>query len=87
MFLKVCLGVPAEAQWVKNLTAVAQVASEVQVRTAAWNSRLRNGRGAKVTAEARIRIQPLAWELPDVTGAALKKKSRIFLNDCLFFPL
>ena len=41
--------------------------------------------GAKVIAEAQI--QPLAWELPDAKGAALKKKSRIFLNDCLFFPL
>ena len=34
------LGVLAVAQWVKNMTAVAQVAVEVQVQSLAWGSRL-----------------------------------------------
>ena len=38
-------------QWVKNLTAAAQVSAEVQVL-------------------------PLAWELSQATGTAIKKKKR-----------
>ena len=34
--LKLSLGVPTVAQWVKNLTAAAQVAEEVQVQSLAW---------------------------------------------------
>ena len=32
-FLKIVLGLPAVAQWVKNLTAVAQVSAEAQVQS------------------------------------------------------
>ena len=35
-------GVPAMVQWVKNLTAVARVAAEVQVPSPAWCSGLKN---------------------------------------------
>ena len=34
--LKIKIGVPAMAQWVKNPTAAAQVAAEVQVGSPAW---------------------------------------------------
>lgn len=33
-------GVPAVIQWVKDLTAAAQVAEEVQVQSLAWQSGL-----------------------------------------------
>ena len=35
VYLKSGLGVPAMPQWVKNLTAVAQVAAEAQVKSPA----------------------------------------------------
>ena len=35
-------GVLAVAQWVKNLTAVARVATEAQVQTSAWCSGLKD---------------------------------------------
>ena len=35
------MGVSAVAQWVKNLTAVAQGTAEAQVRYPAWHSELR----------------------------------------------
>ena len=35
-------GVPAMAQWVKNLTVEAQVAVEVQVQFPAWHSGLKD---------------------------------------------
>ena len=35
-------GVPAVVQWVKNLTAVAQIAAEAQVQSPVWCSRLKD---------------------------------------------
>ena len=34
-------GVPDVVQWVKNLTAVAQVAADVQIQSLVWYSELR----------------------------------------------
>ena len=39
---KTCGGVPAVAQWVKNLTAAAQVSAEAQVQSLAWHSGLKD---------------------------------------------
>ena len=58
------------AQWVKNLTATAQVAAEVQVCFLAWHSWLKD---SLITAVAQIQI--LAQELLYALGAAIKKNS------------
>ena len=34
------VGVPAVVRWIKNLTAVAQVAEEVWIQSPAWSSGL-----------------------------------------------
>ena len=47
--------VPAMAQWVKDLTAVAQMAAEVQVRSLAWCS------GLKVLALLQLRLRFNSW--------------------------
>ena len=60
------MGIPTVAQWVKNPTAVAQVAPDAQVRSLAQHS----GYPAQATAAAQI--QSLAREPPYAAGAALK---------------
>ena len=40
--IKSFMGVPTIAQWVKNLTAVAQVTAEVQVQSLVWHSGLKD---------------------------------------------
>ena len=65
-------GVPAGAQWVKTLTAVAQVAVEAQVRCPVWCSGF-EGSGVAATV-AVAWIQSLAWELPCAAGVAMKLK-------------
>ena len=40
--LKITLGVPTVAQWVKNPTTVARVAAVVQVQSLAWHSGLKD---------------------------------------------
>ena len=71
-------GVSAMAQLVKELTAVALVAVEVQVQTLARCSWLKDlallQLQHQVTAEARI--QSLAWELPCAIGAVIKIKKK-----------
>ena len=71
-------GVPAVAQWVKNLTAVARVDVEEQVQSPAWGSGLKNlalpQRQSEITAAARI--QSLAQELPCAAGVAIKRISK-----------
>ena len=69
---KLNLGVPFMAQEVKNLTAVAQVAEEAQVRSLGWHSGLK---GSGVAAAAAW-IQSLAQELPYAVGAAVKLKRK-----------
>ena len=59
------LGVPTMAQWVKNVTAVSQVAVE------AWVPSLAQGTGLKDLATAAAQIQSQAWELPHALGAAI----------------
>ena len=56
-------------QWVKNLTAVAWVAVEVQVRSHPCAV----GYGSGVAA-AVAQIQSLAWELPYAMGVAKKRR-------------
>ena len=60
------------AQWVKNPTAVAQVSAEVWVLSPVRHSGLK---GPSVAAAA-AQIPPLAWQLPCVTGTAIKKKKK-----------
>ena len=54
-------------QWAKNLTAVAWVTAEVQVLSLAQNS------GLKVPSMLQLwlRFSPLAWELPQASGAVI----------------
>ena len=54
-------------KWVKNLTAVAWIAAEVQVQSLARHSGLKD----QVTAAAQI--QSLAWEPTEVMGVAINK--------------
>ena len=58
------------AQWVKNLTSVAQTAVEAKVEAGAWVSGLKD-----LALPAVAQIQYLAWELPYVSGASIKKKN------------
>ena len=57
------------AQWVKNLTVVAQVAVEVWVQSppVQWV------KGSSM-ATAAAWIQSLTWELPYAMGVAIKRK-------------
>ena len=62
------------AQWIKNLTSVAQVAVEVQVQSPAQCSGLK-GWGISAVAVAAVAlvtavawIHSLAWELPYAMG-------------------
>ena len=68
------MGVPAVAQWVKNLTAVAWVAAEAAGSIpgpAQWVKRSGiDVAVAQATAEARA--QSLARELPYASGMAIK---------------
>ena len=54
--------------WVKNLTAAAQVVSEVHIQSLAQYSGLK-GTDASV---AVAWIQSLAWEFPYAAGAAME---------------
>ena len=63
------IGVPAMAQWVKNPTAAAWVAAEVQV----WFLALQWAKGSSV-ATAVAWIQSLAQKFPYAVDAAMKLK-------------
>ena len=39
---KIKLGIPTVAQWIKHLTAAAQVAAEVRVQSLVWHSGLKD---------------------------------------------
>ena len=62
------------AQWVKNLTAAAWVAVEVQVRPQAWQSGLKDLALPEALAwvAAVAWMQSLAQELPYAVGVAIK---------------
>ena len=66
------------AQWVKNLTAEAQVTAEVQDSSQPQCSGLKDPRVATAAVQvvAVALIQFLAWELPYATSAAIKKKKK-----------
>ena len=66
------------AQWVKNLTAVAHVTAEVQVRSPAQHSglRIRHCHSCGVGQQLRLQIQSLARELLYVMGVAIKKEKK-----------
>ena len=57
-------------QWVKNLTAAAQVAVKVLVRSPARCSKFKGSS----TAAAIVQIQFLAWEFPYAVDMAIKIK-------------
>lgn len=61
------LEVQLVAQWVKNLTVVSPITAEVQVRSSAWYSELK---------ESSVAIQSLARELPCAAGAGIQKKKK-----------
>ena len=64
--------------WVKDLTAVAWVAVEAQVRSPAWYSGLKDpGLPSEAQVTAAAWIQSLAQELPYAVSAAIKKKKRM----------
>ena len=64
-------------QWVKNLTAAAQVAEEVYVRSLDWCGGLK-GFGvatAIVQITTTAQIQSLAWEIPYAVERKREKDS------------
>ena len=65
-------GVPSVEQWVKNLTAAARVAVEVQVRSPAQPNGLKYL--ALPETQRNDPIQSLTQELPNAMGAPKKKK-------------
>ena len=74
--------VPTVVQWVKNLTAVARVAVEVQVQSPAQGSGLKNP--AMVQGAAAAWIQFLAQELLYAVGPAIKEKKKKEIQDIYF---
>lgn len=64
-------GVPSVEQWVKNLTAAARVAVEVQVRSPAQPNGLKYL--ALPEPHCKSQTQSPAQELPYTMGAAIKK--------------
>ena len=61
------------AQWVKNLTAAAQVSAEVQVPSLAWGSWSKDQALLQVW-HGLLQIQSLAGELPYAVDVAIKLK-------------
>ena len=57
------------AQWVKNLTAAARVAVEMQVQSLAQCTGFKD---LALPQLRGVRIQSLAWELAYGVGAAIK---------------
>ena len=69
-------GVPTVVQWVKNLTAVAQVAGEAGLILGPVQWVKVAGIAIVTQIAAVARIQSLAQELPYATGVARKRKKR-----------
>ena len=81
-------GVPPVAQWVENLTAVAQVTADAWVQSLAQHRGLKDlGVAIAVVLVAAVaQIQSLAREHPCAMGAARKEKILIFLcSSCSLF--
>ena len=81
-------GVPSVAQWVKNLTAVAQIAAEVWFRSLAWHRGLED----LVLLQLQHGFNALAWELPNAVSVAILIHSKICLKiqrikELIFFVL
>ena len=64
------LGGPTVAQWIKNLTAVAQVTAEAQVQSPAWHSEFKDP--ALPQLQLEFNLWPGNFHMP---WAGLKKKS------------
>ena len=64
------------AQWIKNLTAAAQVDAEAWVQSGL----VQRVKGSGI-ASAATQMQSLAQELPYVTGAAIKKTKTTILKE------
>ena len=66
------------SQWIKNLTAAAQVIAEVQVRSLVQLSGLKDPELPQLQCESQLQLGFNPWpgnvELPEATGAAIKKK-------------
>ena len=67
------------AQWVKNLTAVAQVPAEVRVPSLAQRSRLKDPVLLQLWCRSQLWLGFSTWppqELPHAMGVALKRKEK-----------
>ena len=51
------IGIPAVAEWVKNLTPVAQVTAEVWVWSLAWHSRLKDPALPQLQHRSQLRLK------------------------------
>ena len=69
-------------QWVKNLTAGAQVAVKAQIGSPAWHSGLKDLMLLQLWERSQLWFGlSLAWELPYVMGAAIKtNKQKNYCN-------
>ena len=65
-------GGPAEAQWVRNPTAVAWVAAGMQVLSPAWHSWLKDLALPQLQCSSLL----LTGELPYALSMAIKKKKK-----------
>ena len=72
-------GVPAVVQQVKNLTAVAQIATEVWVQSPAWCSELKDLMMLQLQHKSQLLLgfNPWPGESPYAMGVAIKKKEFI----------
>ena len=70
-------------QWVKNITAVTQVAVKAWIQSLVQCSGLKDWMSPQLQHRSQLLpgIQSLAQELPCVAGAAIKRKSSA--NQCL----
>ena len=67
--IKVCIGVPAVVQWVKYLTAAAQVAAEM------WLWSLAQHNGLRIWCHCSCGLDS-TWKLPYAASMAIKKKKK-----------
>ena len=54
-------GVPAVVQWVKNLTAVAQVTEEVWVQSPTWHSVLKDPELPQLWGRSQLQLRFNLW--------------------------
>ena len=77
--LKIAVGVPNVAKWVKNLTAAARVATEVQVWPQAWHSGLKD----LALLQLWYKVTDAAgWRPPYAVGVAIRIKNKQTNKNC-----